>query len=224
MGYNTRFSGAFVVTPQLRPEHRAYLYAFSETRRMKRNPLALEDMVTHKQLYPDPLRLAVGLPVGDGGGYFVGETTALVSLAQKPFPWAGIKGQAHDGSVVDYNEPPIGQPSLWCDWRQNEDGMLIEHNGGEKFYFYVEWLQYLIDHFLKPWGYQLNGRVSWVGEEEDEDRGLIDVEDNIVTAIPINPRQQREAEQYALSTAYQTRGLLCRPSPVVTFEWKDGKP
>jgi hypothetical protein len=69
MGYDTKFDGAFMVTPQLGPEHRAYLHAFSDTRRMKRNPLSLEDLVTHKQLYPDPLRLAVGLPVGDGGGY-----------------------------------------------------------------------------------------------------------------------------------------------------------
>jgi hypothetical protein len=38
-------------------------------------------------------------------------------------------------------------------------------------------LEYLIDHFLAPWGYVLNGEVNWQGERED-DTGKIIVADN----------------------------------------------
>ncbi len=37
-------------------------------------------------------------------------------------------------------------------------------NGAEKFYNYVEWLQYLIDKILAPRGYTLNGECQWFGE------------------------------------------------------------
>ena len=70
----------------LKPEHAAYLHAFSHTRRMRRNPEVV-------QQFPDPVRQAVGLPVGMEGGYFV----------------AGGRGwgQDRDASVVDYNCPPL---------------------------------------------------------------------------------------------------------------------
>jgi hypothetical protein len=44
----------------------------------------------------------------------------------------------------------------------------------------VEWLDYLIENFLEPWGIKVNGEVEWQGEERD-DRGLIVVKDNEVT-------------------------------------------
>jgi len=47
----------------------------------------------------------------------------------------------------------------------SDDGTFIEWDGGEKFYNYVEWLSVLIRNFFKPWGYELNGKVSWRGEE-----------------------------------------------------------
>ena len=68
----------------------------------------------------------------------------------------------------------------WCKWVPTEDGCAIEWNGAEKFYDYVEWLEYLIEHFLGPWGYLLNGTVSWQGEDGD-DRGRLHVTDNTVT-------------------------------------------
>lgn len=52
--------------------------------------------------------------------------------------------------VVDYNKEPEGQPSLWCNWAPTADGSAIEWNEAEKFYDSVEWMQYLIDTFLKP--------------------------------------------------------------------------
>ncbi len=53
---------------------------------------------------------------------------------------------------------------------------------GEKFYHYTEWLEYIIEHFLKPWGYVLNGSVEWRGED-DADLGVIYVHQNRVKAV-----------------------------------------
>ena len=65
MGYSTDFFGEFEVTPTLKPEHAAYLRKFTETRRMKRD-------AAKTAARPDPIREAVGLPVGVEGCYFVG--------------------------------------------------------------------------------------------------------------------------------------------------------
>lgn len=159
MGYTTDFCGFFEIAPELAPEHRAYLDKFNQSRRMKRD-------AEKTALLSDPLREAVGLPVGEEGGYFVGAP--------------GFMGQDRTDDVLDYNSAPAGQPGLWCQWRPNEDGeSCLEWDRGEKFYDYVAWLEYLIEHFFKPWGYTLKGRVEWRGEEWD-DTGVIQVENNIV--------------------------------------------
>ncbi len=160
MGYTTDFTGSFTLDRPLTIAHAAYLNKFSETRRMKRDS-------AKTALRCDPLREAVGLPVGLEGGYFVGSDEAF--------------GQEHTTDILDWNSEPSGQPGLWCLWAPTEDGQAIEWNGGEKFYCYAEWLTYLIDHFLKPWGYVLNGEVEWSGEDRG-DIGKLVVSDNAVTA------------------------------------------
>lgn len=91
----------------------------------------------------------------------------------------GTFGQDHEDNVIDHNRPPSTQPSLWLQWTPTEDGMGIEWDGGEKFYNYVEWLEYLIEKILEPRGYVLNGEVYWYGEDR-EDNGIIKVKDNQV--------------------------------------------
>ena len=49
-----------------------------------------------------------------------------------------------------YYVPATGQPGLWCDWEPCWDGCCLAFNGVERFYGAVEWLRYLIDHFLRP--------------------------------------------------------------------------
>ena len=44
------------------------------------------------------------------------------------------------------------------------------------------WLKLLIDHYLAPRGYVLNGEVTWEGEDRD-DSGTIFVKDNQVEAV-----------------------------------------
>lgn len=155
MGYTTDFDGEFGITPTLKPKHRKYLEAFSYSRRMERDAEKASKL-------PDKLRKAVGLPIGTDGGFYVGDDADF--------------GQTRSDDITNYNEPPHGQPGLWCQWQPTEsgDGLYAE---GEKFYDYIPWLQYLVDNFLGPWGYKLNGEVSWQGEEAP-DVGKIQVKDN----------------------------------------------
>jgi len=168
MGYTTTFKGQFDLDRPLAPEHKTYLDAFAYTRRMKRDPVKTEQR-------PDPVRLAVSLPVGPDGGYFVGASGDFGQEHRPGPPWGGT---ADD--LLDFNREPDGQPGLWCQWVPTEDGTGIEWNGTEKFYSYEEWLKYIIEHFLKPWGYVLNGSVKWKGEASN-DRGTLVVTNNEVS-------------------------------------------
>lgn len=128
-------------------------------------------------------------PYGNNGEFFVGG--------------GGFGGQDRDKSIIDYNRPPGQrpfdsnvdfntnwyenqlkikngecQPGLWCQWTTN--GKELTWNGGEKFYYYNEWLEYLIKNFFEPWGVKLNGEVKWEGEDSD-DVGKIVVKDNSIT-------------------------------------------
>jgi hypothetical protein len=161
MGYETTFHGSFAITPALETKHLKYLDAFGSTRRMKRDAERTEKM-------SDELRTAVGLPVGVEGAYFVGDQQ-------------GFCGQTHTDDIIDYNHPPIGQPELWCGWSPSEDGAEYYAQDGKN-YGYVEWLEYLIEHFLGPWGYNLNGEICWEGED-NPDLGKIKVADNKVKVL-----------------------------------------
>lgn len=162
MGYTTRFAGKFDLDRGLREEHAAYLRLFNGTRRMRRNG-------DGARFRSDPVRRAAGLGIGQEGGYFVGE--------------GGFAGQDCGDDVLDCGEPPDGQPGLWCGWTVAAGGAAICWDQGEKFYDYVEWLTYIIEHFLRPWGYVVNGSVRWEGEEPG-DVGTIVVTDSKVQVIP----------------------------------------
>ena len=84
-----------------------------------------------------------------------------------------------DATVININQQPKTQPGLWCQWVPTEDRLHIEWNGAEKFYNYIEWMEYLISKVLAPRGYVVNGDVKWRGEDFD-DTGVIEVHDNIV--------------------------------------------
>ena len=95
---------------------------------------------------------------------------------------SGDFGQGREDNIVDYNEPPSTQPGLWCQWILLDDNQTIEWDGGEKFYYYIEWVEYIINSILKPRNYILNGEVEWHGEEYD-DIGKIIVKDNNVQVL-----------------------------------------
>lgn len=103
----------------------------------------------------------------------------------------GYAGQDPEPDIVDYNQPPTGQPGLWCGWRPTPDGTKIEWDGGEKFYYSLEWMEYLINHFIGPHPvaakqlpflkpHTLNGKINCKGEEHG-DVWCIKVTNNAVT-------------------------------------------
>lgn len=160
MGYTTEFDGRFDLNPALTPAQVQYLDKFSRTRRMKRYSSIIEEM-------PDPIREAVGLPIGTDGEYFVGSEVSMGQDCDIP-------------SIVNYGwDAPSGQPGLWCQWIPSQDGKSLEWDGNEKFYDYVEWLEYIIKHFLVRWSVRANGCVTYCGEESS-DTGIITVVNNTV--------------------------------------------
>lgn len=160
MGYYTDFLGTFSIHPPLKKEHKEYLSAFFYTRRMKRNSNIVAKL-------PDPIRRAAGLSPGEEGEYYTGDQTHF-----------GQDIGREDMSVIDHNIAPKTQPGLWCSMGLNNDTELFLEDG--KNYSYVEWLRYVIKNFFIPWGYKLNGCVSWQGEESN-DTGNILIIDNEIT-------------------------------------------
>lgn len=195
MGYTTDFSGELTLSKPLTISQQKYINQFSNTRRMARKVDVLMELYKGKGGLPGTSAKS-NTPeeiYGKEGEYFVGA--------------AGFAGQDRDASVIDYNSPPgqIGydvkmdfdtrykentrreqagecQPGLWCQWivEGDEDGMVLKWDEGEKFYNYVEWLKYLINHFFSKWGVLLNGEIQWYGEDRS-DMGKIIVENNVVT-------------------------------------------
>lgn len=134
------------------------------------SPLNAEE-ITYLQKFNDTRRMARNLDskYGVEGEFFVDGDVYF--------------GQNRDDSIIDYNRPPRTQPGLWCQWRPTDDGQYLEWDGGEKFYRYIDWLQYIIDNFVEPHGKKLNGIVEWEGEETS-DKGVIVVENNVVKSYP----------------------------------------
>lgn len=90
-------------------------------------------------------------------------------------------GQAVFPSAMGVDGKPA---SVYCQWMPSEDGMGLEWDGVEKFRAYVEWLEYLVSHFIQPWGYRLNGSITWMSTIYEPARGTITVQDNRVTVTP----------------------------------------
>jgi hypothetical protein len=105
------------------------------------------------------------------------EFTGKFKLNKKLSPQMSMKLK----HFADERHDPKDMPDYWCNWVPTYDDMGIVWNGAEKFYNYIGWLQYLIDNFLQPQGYQLSGDVEWEGESFD-DTGTISVHNNVILA------------------------------------------
>ena len=168
MGYTTTFSGKFVIDRPVDEETYDLLNGLASTRRMKRDIRKLG-----RRVYVGKVKRVTKEIVaqwtkefGEQGEFWVGDTNN--------------SGQNNADDIIDYSKPPDSQPSLWCQWNIEADKQTIEWGGGEKFYKYTEWIEYLIEKVLAPRGYKLNGVVTWQGED-DEDAGQIEIVDNVVS-------------------------------------------
>lgn len=82
--------------------------------------------------------------------------------------------------IKRFHDMQSGPSSTFCcRWNPTPNGTSIRWSGNGKFYNYVEWLEHIVEEFLKPWGYVLNGRMNWAGEEIF-DIGMILVKNNVV--------------------------------------------
>ena len=191
MGYSTDFSGVLKLTPNATTEQREYVNRIADTRRMQRDVNKLMALYKGEHGYP----FAKDKTNADEVYGFKGEYFAKND---------GNSGQSNDDSIIDYNSASgeigwkeydgdwqkrdemmkalnadkIKQPGLWCQWRLDDESTLA-WDGSEKFYHYIEWLQYLIAHFFEPWGIKLNGEITWQGEDSS-DIGKIVVRNNAI--------------------------------------------
>lgn len=173
MGYATWFTGNLKLDKQLAPHHLAYLQAFNTAQHVCWDVERLKNE-------PDPVREAVGLPLGEYGCYFTGR--GFKDEYSYP-PWRYMGRAETDPAYLGGVCP--GTPDHCCDWRPNDKGTELIASA-DKFYGYIQWLQYLLDHFLIPWGYVLSGKMTWQGEEND-DTGFFVVEKNRITVHQADP-------------------------------------
>lgn len=171
MGYDTNFSGELVMSRRLtEPEHE-YLSAFLDTAHYARDTSKLEGI-------PDPLREAVGLPLGDQGCFFMGRDESVASYMI----------QYEDTLLEDYDYgPPVNLPDYGTDWYLGGlmDGRdVLRHEDGKSRGLYTDWLAWLVENILTPWGISLNGEVTWDGDDEG-DMGRIVCTPAVTVAGPL---------------------------------------
>lgn len=174
MGYCTWFDGHFKLEKPLAPHHLAYLQAFYDVPHVHWDG----DLVNQ---HPDPLREAVGLPLGENGCSFTGHGF-LDEYCYPPWSYTGSKETGPAPTDPAYlGKVCPGTPYHHCPWKPNDDGTEL-FVPGDKPYKYIEWLHFLVDHFLTPWNALLNGKMTWHGEW-DHDAGIIIVEHNMITVL-----------------------------------------
>lgn len=151
MGYDTEFTGEFTVSPPMSKEILDILKVLSTTRRMARDEYKLANKLglSEKQC---------GLIYGIEGELY------------------GDEEEEGDLCLLyDYNTPPLTQPGLWNNW-EAVSNTTIRYNDAEKFYNYVEWIEYIVK-LLDGGDYIVTGSVEFSNKYE---HGCITIVDNKV--------------------------------------------
>jgi hypothetical protein len=189
MGYTTDFNGSFELSRPATAEEREYVNRIADTRRMQRDVTKLMEL--YKGEHGNPFakdKTNADEVYGFKGEYFAkndgnmgqGNDASVIdhNAASGEIAWKDYNGdwEKRDEMQKAINADIIKQPGLWCQWRLDDETTLA-WDGSEKFYNYIEWLQYLIAHFFEPWGIKVNGEVTWQGED-NADIGKIIVKDN----------------------------------------------
>lgn len=189
MSYTYDLFGKLSVSPPLNTDQVAYIQEFSQSYRHKFAP--------KWQSWPNPLREAVGLPVGIDGEY--------ISSAM------GTGSDFIDNCMEVDTNTPNNQPSFQCCWTTNAKGTVVQWNKLGRTFAPAQWLEYMIEHFFKPWGVTLNGKVECHGEEKD-DRTLIVVNNNSVRRAPKEEweeyKTQKELEKQAQKQARRIENAI----------------
>ena len=173
MGYTTEFIGKFTFNREPSQELKDYINCFAKTRHVKRDVEAIQ------KIFPDWEKRAWKGKLGREAEFFLQPYNEVNYQSDDRLDMTGFYQR---NGIVDDNYPPESQPSLWCHWIINKHGELV-WSGAEKFYEYVEWLEYLIRYFFEPEGIVLSGKCFYSGERMS-DWGYICVENNRVEKIP----------------------------------------
>jgi len=147
--------GFFQLSRPLRDSEMAFLNAFSQMPRQKLDVVKVQEVFQGEYGNPFPKRKGKDV-YGEEGEYYVGSLLAT-----------------HKVEAVVGDEAPATQPSSWCHWCAERTRLLWD--GEEEFEKPVEWLRYVIKHFLDPWGIAVDGAVQWQGFDVPHDRGTISV-------------------------------------------------
>jgi hypothetical protein len=194
MGYNTEFDGCLTFNKPLPKETADYIVRFSRIRHMTRNPKII------KKMDPNWKQHCWNGDLGPNGIYYVVPENTPVEFFEEDDPnkkspylrrMKAVNGCIENthGDMIDKSvtsdAPPKEVPGYWCQWTINDEGNLA-WDCGEKFYEYVPWLKFLIEHFFAPEGYVLDGDIIYDGED-CSDHGLIRVRENVVEVIAAPP-------------------------------------
>lgn len=102
-------------------------------------------------------------------------------------------------------EAHAGRPASFCQWVS--DGRTLKWDGNEKFYLYVEWLEYIIDNVLKPGRYTLTGQLYAEGEEPG-DLSKIVVKNNKVMHSPLTRSEKNAYRSEKKKQALKNAGTI----------------
>lgn len=81
-----------------------------------------------------------------------------------------------DFKFANYTLSKENQPNSACCWTPTEDRFQIIWDGNKQFYFFKQWMKYLIENFFNPNGYFLNGEILY--KCDNLDIGIIKLKDN----------------------------------------------
>jgi hypothetical protein len=79
------------------------------------------------------------------------------------------KESTHKESIINVSKPPRNQPGLWCRWMVKKEREIFSLNWSpcNQFLYYIEWLEYLMENFIIPRNYVLNGSMDVLYESEE---------------------------------------------------------
>ena len=164
MGYDTYFNGEFELDKLLSDDQREFLDMWLNGDHVARDPALLKKADCSK-------RNLECLNLLDRLGMELGEECV------------NYVGQFNDGTTLSHDVAAL--PGRHCVWEISRRGATISSERGTN-EDYVAWLRYIIEHFLIPWGYVLNGECYWDGDQND-DKGEIEIENNVIKVYDMVP-------------------------------------
>lgn len=156
MGYDTNFDGSIDIQPALSKELTDYIRQFSNIRHFKRDISKIHELNGGLGL-----SFCLNGNPGEDGCFYIGNDlkTDLVSVS---------------------NDEVLDGLSYWCDFTVKPDGTKILWTQAGKTRCGLEWVTFMINHLIAPFGHVCNGKFECQGDNFD-DKWEICVENNEVT-------------------------------------------